>query len=599
MPPRSGKDTVGANTLLGLKLAIGPGGQLIVGGFDPARAADAEKTAKQLDAAMPGLKSLGVTSHELYIRWNLCELQPGKFDWSVYDRFAEVYRKHGMKWVPFLICGSAYSLPDWYYKKPGSQGYVCLEHGKESDVQSLWNPRLRERVARFIKAFCDHYRETGLIESILLGVSGNYGECIYPVSGNDWTADIHGPYHSHPGFWAGDKYAQESFRVWLMNHYSGNDRLRDAWGPTMRGVDYIKPFLKKDAPNERAWLDMVDWYIDSMTDYSRFWLRETRKNFPKGDIYLCTGGHAPAEHGSDFAKQCRAAAEFHAGVRITNEASDYRLNFSLTHWVASAARQYGAYFSFEPAGGVDAKGVVARVYNATASGAKGLHYYYGNLFDSPEAQSNATRWLPEFQQRKPVTEIAAYYPETHIKLNGNDFLPFVQPLRDRFDFGFLSDSQIADGGLKHVKALVLLQGNIAESRTWQEVNEWVKKGGLLLYPEGMGRLRTVDGSDAPYELLFGRSAKTGKGRALSFNGLGKSAEYREFVTRTLKIAPELSAETRAMIVADGKEDNAFVTVHHTSAGSKLLWLNSNSAPVPTSRGSLATVSISEHSLNPL
>jgi len=117
------------------------------------------------------------------------------------------------KWVPFLICGSPYSLPDWYYKKPGAQGYVCLEHGEESDVQSLWNPAMREHVAGFIKAFCDHYRDSGIIESILLGVTGNYGEAIYPVTGNDWTADVHGAYHTHPGFWAGDRYAVASFRA--------------------------------------------------------------------------------------------------------------------------------------------------------------------------------------------------------------------------------------------------------------------------------------------------------------------------------------------------------------------------------------------------
>ena len=71
-------------------------------------------------------------------------------------------------------------------------------------MQSLWNPVLRKHVARFIQAFCAHYRDSGVIESILLGVTGNYGEAIYPVSGSDWTADIHGPYHSHPGYWAGD-----------------------------------------------------------------------------------------------------------------------------------------------------------------------------------------------------------------------------------------------------------------------------------------------------------------------------------------------------------------------------------------------------------
>src|SRR5678815_2183975 len=93
-------------------------------------------------------------------------------------------------------------------------------------------------------------------------------------------------------------------------------------------------------------------------------------------------------------------------VRITNEASDYRLNFSITRWVASASRQYGAYFSYEPAGGVDPRGVVARIYNATASGAKGLHYYHGNLFDSPAHTNAFIKSGPNFTQRQPITDLS-------------------------------------------------------------------------------------------------------------------------------------------------------------------------------------------------
>jgi hypothetical protein len=551
---------------------IGPGGQLIVGGFDPARRTDANTQAQALEASVPALKQLGVTSHEGYVRWNLCEVAPGKFDWSVYDRFVQVYKKHGMKWVPFLIVGSAYSLPDWYYKhrEAGYQGYICLEHGIESDVQSLWNPKLRQYVARFIKSFCEHYRDTGVIESILLGVTGNYGEAIYIASGNDWTADIHGPYHTHSGFWAGDKYAVESFRLWLTRKYGGFGPLRDAWGEKAGNVNAVKPFLRQDAPNERAWLDFCDWYIGSMTEWSRFWLKTTRQYFPKGDIYLCTGGHAPPEHGANFGDQCRIAAEIGGGVRITNEGSDYRGNFSLTHWVASGGRQYGAYFSFEPAGEVNTNGVIARIYNATASGAKGLHYYYPNLFQTDAARDNFIKYGAQFRQREPVVEIAAYYPQTFIKLNGNDFLPYVQPLRDRFDFDYMSDEQILDGGLKKIRALILLHGNISEEKVWRAITDWVKRGGLLFYPDGMGRLRTVEGDESPHQALFGPGANTGRGRVLTYSGLGRDAAYRAFVARELAKAPELSAESRAMVAADGEEDGLFITL---CAPRELLWLN--------------------------
>ncbi len=568
------------NVKIEQKVKIGAGGQLIVGGFDPARAGDVPAQTAALDAAMPGLKSLGVTSHEGYVRWNLCEPSEGKYDWSVYDAYVRIYKKHGIKWVPFLIVGSPYSLPDWYYKKPGSQGYVCLEHGQESDVQSLWNPVLKRHVARFIKAFCEHYRDQGVIETILLGVTGNYGEAIYVATGNDWTADIHGPYHTHGGFWAGDPYAIESFRLWLIRKYGGFDRLRDAWRPDDPGsarapgsITDVKPFLKRDAPNERAWLDFCDWYIGSMTEWSRWWLHETRKRFPKGDIQLCTGGHAPPEHGADFGDQCKIAAEIGGGVRITNEGSDLRGNFSMTRWVASAARQYGAKFSFEPAGEVNQWGVISRVYNATASGADGLHYYFPNLFGSDEARANFERWGSEFKQREPIVEIAVYYPQTHIKLNGNDFLERLQTLRDRFDFAYVSDGMIRDGGLSRVKALLLLHGNVSEAATWAKIADWVASGGLLIYAEGMGRLRSVEGDDAWHDRILKPS---GKGRVLTFAGLSTTREFRDFASKALASAPELSAATRKMVAADGAEDTVFVTLIEPG---QLLWLNHSLNPV--------------------
>jgi hypothetical protein len=569
------------------KVKIGAGGQLIVGGFDPARTDDVPTMTAALESAIPGLKSLGVTSHEGYVRWNLCEPQEGKYDWSVYDPFVRIYKRHGIKWVPFLIVGSAYSLPDWYYKKAGFQGYVCLEHGIETDVASLWSPTLKGHIARFLKAFCDHFGKEGVIETILLGVTGNYGEAIYLASGNDWTADIHGQYHTHPGFWAGDRYAAESFRRWLRTKYGTPDRLSAAWGKPVAAFDALRPFLKKDAPNSRAWLDMCDWYIGSMTEWSRWWLHETRKNFPEGDIQLCTGGHAPAEHGSDFGEQCKIAAEIGGGVRITNEGSSYAGNFSLTRWVASASHQYGARFSFEPAGAVDAHGVIARIYNATASGANGLHYYYPNLFGSEEARLNFEKWGGEFKQRKPITEIAVYYPETWIKLNDNDFLSYVQPLRDRFDFAYMSDGQIMDGGLQRVKALILLHGNVSEAGVWKKIADWVADGGLLLYADGVGRLRSVEGDESWHDRLLKPS---GKGRGLILHGSGNSSEFREAASRALATAPELSEITRGMVAADGSEDGVFVTL---CAPATLLWLNYSDRAVTKAGSSLAPWSIAE------
>ncbi|MCX5759853.1 MAG: hypothetical protein NTU83_15395 [Candidatus Hydrogenedentes bacterium] len=307
-----------------------------------------------------------------------------------------------------------------------------------------------------------------------------------------------------------------------------------------------------------------------MTDWTRFWMLETRKHFPSGDIYLCTGGHAPPEHGADFGEQCKLAAEVGGGVRITNEGSDYCANFSLTRWVSSAGRQYGVYYSFEPAGAVTPQGVIGRIYGATVSGARGLHYYYPNLFGSDAARDSFVRWGKAFKQRKPHIEVAVYYPETYIRLNGNQFLGLLQPLRDCFDFDYMSDGQILDGGLKSVHALVLLDGNVSEAPVWDAVAAWVRKGGLLLYPTGMGRLRTVEGDERFHEALFGAQADPGKGRVVTIEGEGKSHDYRAAVSKELAHAKELGAAARAVIAADGQEDQVFAAL---CGRGEVVWLN--------------------------
>jgi len=548
---------------------IGKGGELIVGGFDPSSVDNARSQVRALKAAAPALKSLGVTSHEGYVRWNLCEPVQGEYDWSVYDAFVEVYKQYGLKWVPFVIAGPAYTLPDWYYKQPGSQGYVCLEHGETSDVESLWNPEMRGHVTRFLQAFCEHYRDSGVIESILLGITGNYGEAIYIASGNDWTADTHGQYHTHAGFWAGDPFAIKSFQEWLSNKYGSICALNDTWKTCHGAFGDVQPFLREQAPNNRAWLDFCQWYTGSMTEWAQFWMQETRKHFG-GEIYLCTGGHAPAEHGADFGEQCWLAAEVGGGVRITNESSDYEANFAITRWVASAANQYGAYFSYEPAGEVNANGVIARIYNATASGAHGLHYYYPNLFGSEQARDNFVKWGGCFKQRKPHVEVAVYYPQTAIQLTDNHFVDYVRPLRDYFDFDYMSDQQILDGGLKRVKALVLLWGNVSEAAVWQAVTEWVQSGGVVLYAAGMGTLQSVEGDTRWHTELFSPAGNLGKGRVERYFGEPNQKGYFRFLSRRLAIAPELSSLTRRMLIADGRDDNVYVTALERG---RLLWLN--------------------------
>lgn len=85
--------------------------------------------------------------------------------------------------------------PDFVRRDPEIVMLRCLEHGRASAIPSLWSPQMREYVREYLRRFTEHYLPLGVLESINLGITGDYGEAIYSVIGN-WP----GEYHSHGGF---------------------------------------------------------------------------------------------------------------------------------------------------------------------------------------------------------------------------------------------------------------------------------------------------------------------------------------------------------------------------------------------------------------
>lgn len=504
------------------------------------------------DAASAQLyHALGVTSIESYVTWETVEgKKEGEWDWSRWDEQVRVLKEHDLKWVPFLILGPAYSTPDWFRESSEHYGCRCLEHGTPSKVESLWNPNLPKRIDRFVAAFAERYGRSGVIESVLLGIQGDFGEAIYSVWGGGWTFDIPGEYHNHAGFWCDDPYALASFRKFVAARYKNAQSLNKAWGSSYAAAaeadfpgrgDDLKEFRERvgtgDPLARRRWLDFVDWYRECMTDWSDWWMAATRKHFPKTPIYLCTGGDAIPEHGSNFAEQCRVAAKHGAGVRITNEASDYGLNFSITRWVASAGKHYGAYFGFEPAGAEDEKGIAARIYNATASGANQLHDYNPNVVSSESriaAQRRNLPWL--FHVANPVVPVALWYPNVALTLKWGGYLQKAAEFRDFIDFDYVDESMLRTGALDRNRLLVVLHGDVMEPSDARLIAAWVRKGGRLLVT-GVPRFESVEGTGEPEEILFGGSPNgrtIGKGKVARLDGL-----------------PALAVELQAAMDAEG------------------------------------------------
>ncbi len=459
-------------TLAALEVKRPPGVELTFGN-------DADET----EAAL--LRAISATSVESYVDWAGVEpKKEGRWDWSKWDRQVDVLRRHGLKWVPFLIAGPAYATPLWFHDSPRSHYFRCLEHGRESKVQSLFNPDLPRYIERFLRAFAERYRDSGVIESVLLGVTGIYGESIYPAGPvGGWTARLTGPYHNHGGWWADDRFARAAFRKAMHRKYLFLFRLNRAWGADYPSWSDVSTFLPHKAPNDRARADLAQWYQQAMTDWAVFWVRTTRRFFPRTEIYLCTGGNGRPELGADFTAQARAIAPYGAGIRITNEASDLAANFTVTREVATATRLYGTFAGFEPAGRVDARGVVARVFNATASGVRQLHYYKPNVFQAGNALRNFRECAPLLVPRDPIITTAFYVSRETWEVDPgvmSSMYAVARRLRDVADYDMVTRRSVRDGALRRRRALILVESDVLEPGSAREIRRWVERGGLLI-----------------------------------------------------------------------------------------------------------------------
>ncbi len=432
----------------------------------------------------------GITAQEPYVKWWLCEPEPGQWDFSYFDLHAQAAKNAGIRWLPFLIAGPAYSTPPWFKKSEQSVFARCLEHHEETATQSIWNPNLRPRVAEFLRRFADHF-DGKLIESLLFGISGDFGETLYTVAGNGWTY-LDSPYHFHAGYWCGDDYAVADFRSAMKRKYTSIQRLNAAWTAKYTDFELVKPFLPKQAPNRRARLDLQRWYTGAMTEYMAFWLKEARKVFPKTRLMACVGGNGDSMLGADFTAQAEAAARYGAGLRITNEASNYNMNYMLTRQVATSCRFYGTFYGFEPAGGVNTEAISARIYNATASGADELFTY------DPEPEGERGAKYREMRKylvkREPSVDVAYFLNRTSADLGlSRSYWQSGTALRNATDFDVVDERLIAQGVLKRKRVLCWLDGHVVEQSTAAQIEKWVNAGGLLLV-QTSSAAETVEGT---------------------------------------------------------------------------------------------------------
>ncbi len=443
------------------------------------------------DEVFSWLRDHGVSSVQTYVRWRGLEPQSGTWSYDVFDRDLECLLQYGLKWVPFLIAGPWYATPEWFQASRESVFAQCLEHGQETKTQSIWNPYFLPYVESFLRTFHNHYSDMSPLESIILGVTGDYGEAIYPVVGN-WP----GAYHSHPGLWCGDRYAVAAFRAYLRKQHSSLTALNGYWGSHFRDWNQVHPFQREAAYSDHAWLDLIAWYRSSMTEWSGHWLESARTVFGNAvDLYLCTGGDMAPNHGSDFTDQAKVAHQYRAGIRITNEASDFLENIALTRLVTTGATYYGGYAGLEPWGPVSASGLVVRMFNAMGTNVRHLHAYAGNLL---EVEEGVGQFMPESQRawdenwrdlvrRVPKYRVALCLSNIDLTLTDrgmghSGIRSTVEALRPVVDFAVVDEHLVSDRILYDPSIQLVV---LAPADTWnpllvRELIDFVRRGGTVV-----------------------------------------------------------------------------------------------------------------------
>lgn len=548
------------------------------------------------DRAFENCKEAGITSLQSYVTWAEIERKPGLLDFSTYGVLVKKLLKHGLKWVPFLIMGPYYATPQWFQKSNHSVYAKCLEHGKECKIQSIWNPYLPKYVEHFVSLFADHYRDRSIFESITLGISGNWGESIYPATGG-----FLGGFHVHPGWWCGDDYALADFRrfatqkhallttlnrrwdtnfrtfsdisfpelrqtIWKDLYYEAIKaiphnlkpalkRVKQRWSDTFSpSINQLRTTLSKfqsgpSIEKLQRWLDFTEWYQKSMTDWAEFWIKTARKHFPTNEIYLVTGGEGEPILGADFSAQTKTAAKYKSGIRVTNQNDNYGESFVRTRLVASASRHYGTYFTTEEAGVNRPHGVTMRIFDALTSGARGVYFksIIGTGTDictnrnltpgkPTKGAENLLQNMHHISLSKSIIDLAVLFPNTSININHSmigSLYNKCSKLRSIADLDLIDENMIGDGLLNEYRFLVILTGNVLRTYTLAEIRNWVTGGGILISADYL-QMRSLDNDINAYEGLFNEHGGVKKvDRGYILLFTGRKNKYLSFISEVV------------------------------------------------------------------
>ncbi len=429
----------------------------------------------------------GLVANEDYIAWGAVERTPGKWEWAQHDAVEKNQHAAGLKYV---VYDWAHFPPVWLREQRKSERTLmkCLEHGQETNYLSIFDPRTIAWYDHFYKAVHGHFGDK--VDDMYACILGPYGEGNYPLNVPDWI-NIG---HCHEGYWCADEYAIRALRASMTKKYGEVGKLNEAWGTKyatfadvrppeeVTGTDKYKitPGMFPTAQDKRRWLDFITWYHQALIDFAGQSVETLLKYYPPERVRLKPGGTAhginPIAWGTFSPGYAKMAAKY---PRIVLQPADCLGAVFGDKWLGTAYAYYGVRLGTEPAGSLDKKTYVRRMFSDASCGAS-QHFTYE--FD--QHVEEIRKYIHLYTGKPGETEVALFCPTTYYRLGG-DLGPTIRAankLRDLCEFDVLDELLIEDGALTPAKykVLVVTQAEIVDRLILEKLDAYVRAGGKVV-----------------------------------------------------------------------------------------------------------------------
>lgn len=527
---------------------------------------------------LSGLKffgNAGFSSMEDYVPWHWVEPLKDQFQWQRSDHHYAAVTQAGMKYTVFPV---VQFVPDWLLREPDFQGFVCLEHNQATSFPSIWAPSTLRYYDRYYQHLADHFGEK--ISRVYVAGPSDFGEIAYPAGA---AAEMWKTPHIHEGWWIGDRFARDSWMKYLQDRFQSVGAVNARWGTTFSS---FRDITYPTSPSNRLqWLDFMEWYRSSLTDFTIKLVKIAKKYFPSQRVEIKLGHpYEKISYGTDIVKLIKAGSQLGFGIRSTAAgvpAEVYRgilgggvdlISFIASRY-ATVTDFYNVPFITEEPAGLPKEKSLARIFIDASSGVS-------EIFMGPPSYMNAQDYYRSFGKVirgvRPKTRVAFYYPLTDHLLKPNELFPprlfnGANLLRDMMSYDVVDDDILDDGILDRYQWLVIFDNGVMKDSVLNTLASWVNRGGIIIHQFANQKPDRLEGSTVDPTWLFQFSGnekqklvdgdvfmkRIGKGGVVSISTPSSPSDFYAVVVKMLYRGNEILPSIKTEPLIDPQFDKVF------------------------------------------